>query len=199
MSYKETLRIALPSAISRVHGRSLDPVRVAGCTGHQKENPMKNPTYYTLEELTAATRGEWVTRSGALRFGPDAPIVAAHLVALSGLRRAGGLVIDAPTAAMASNVIRRMIDPAYDPDTFGSIPKASTIVATDIFHTFDVWNRGDAHTVTSDSMRPKMTQTLRRIVGRLPERGIRPSIAITVTDGMEGIANGVAVTAYRLA
>ena len=149
--------------------------------------------YYVAKHLEAAVLAEWITRTGAPRFTLASPIVQTHLLALSGLRRSGGLVIDAPTAAMASNVIRRMIDPAYDPDTFGSIPAATTIIPVDLFHTFDVWGRGADHKVTAESMRPKVTQTLRRIIARLPEHGSRPHVAVQATPA------GLAVTAYRLA
>jgi len=150
-------------------------------------------TYYVAEELETATLAEWITRSGAPRFTLASPIVQAHLLALSGLRRSGGLVIDAPTPAMASNVIRRMLDPAYDPERFGTVAAATTIIPVDMFHQFDVWGRGKGHTVTAESMRPKVTQTLRRIIARLPDHGYRPNIAVQVT------AKGLAITAYRLA
>ena len=149
--------------------------------------------YYIAKDLETAVLAEWITRSGAPRFTLASPIVQSHLLALSGLRRAGGLVIDAPTAAMASNVIRRMLDPAYDPERFGTVAAATTIIPVDMFHQFDVWGRGKGHAVTPESMRPKVTQTLRRIIARLPERGIRPNIAVQAT------AKGLAITAYRLA
>jgi hypothetical protein len=73
------------------------------------------------------------------------------------------------------------------------VAAATTIIPVDMFHQFDVWGRGKGHAVTPESMRPKVTQTLRRIIARLPERGIRPNIAVQAT------AKGLAITAYRLA
>ena len=86
-----------------------------------------------------------------------------------------------------------MADDGYSPDVFGSIPDATVTVPADIFHTFDVWNRGPGHAVTAESMRPKLSQTLRRIIARLPERGIRPNVAIQV------VGDSIVVTGYRLA
>ena len=156
--------------------------------------------YYTLKELVIATLAEWHVRGCAgfpacpgCRFTASSPIVVAHVGALAGLQRAGGVVVSALSFAKASNVIRRMADDGYSPDVFGSIPDATVTVPADIFHTFDVWNRGPGHAVTADSMRPKLSQTLRRIIARLPERGIRPNVAIQV------VGDSIVVTGYRLA
>ena len=85
------------------------------------------------------------------------------------------------------------MDESYDPAEFGTMAAATTMIPVNIFHTFDVWGRGDGHKVTADSMRPKVTQTLRRIIARLPEHGSRPHVAVQATPA------GLAVTAYRLA
>jgi len=169
---------------------------------------MNENTHYTRPEIITATRGEWITRGGAFRFGADHAIVIAHADALDGLRRTGGVKVDSddyPTGAKVSNRIRRMIDPAYDPaatddagNAFGSIHPATVIVPTDLFHTFDVWERGPGHMVTAEALRPKVTQALRRIIARLPERGYRPGVAGTVTVGMDDTVAGVAFTAYRM-
>ncbi|MDP7088778.1 MAG: hypothetical protein QGG20_03420 [Dehalococcoidia bacterium] len=160
---------------------------------------MTDPTYYTRPEIITATVAEWHVRGCAgfpacpgCRFPKNHIIVTAHADALAGLQRAGGVVVSAPTFAKASNVIRRMHDEGYSEDVFGSMPDATETVPADIFHTFDVWNRGPGHAVTAESMRPKLSQTLRRIIARLPERGIRPNVAIQVVD------DSVVVTAYRL-
>ena len=169
---------------------------------------MNENTHYTRSEIIIATRCEWITRGGAFRFGADHPVVVAHADALAGLQRTGGVKVDSidyPTGAKVSNRIRRMIDPAYDPtatddrgNAFGSIHPATVIVPADLFHTFDVWGRGPGHIVTAEALRPKVTQALRRIVARLPERGYRPGVAGTVTDGMADTVAGVAFTAYRM-
>ena len=151
-----------------------------------------NKPNYTNPELLVATQAEWITRDGSFRFPKNHPIVKVHVQALSGLLRAGGLVIDAPTSAKASNIIRRMRDENYDPDRFGTMAAATAVIGSDLFHQFDVWGRGTDHVVTAESMRPKLSQTLRRIIARLPERGIRPNVAIQVVD------DSVVVTAYRL-
>lgn len=154
---------------------------------------MTDSTYYTRPEIILAARGEWITRDKAFRFGPTHPIVLVHADALAGLQRAGGLVIAADSSAKASNIIRRMRDENYDPARFGTMADATAVIGSDLFHQFDVWGRGTDHKVTAESMRPKVTQTLRRIIARLPERGIRPNVAV------QALADGMAVTAYRLA
>ena len=155
--------------------------------------------YYTLKELVIATLAEWHVRGCAgfpacpgCRFTASSPIVVAHVGALAGLQRAGGGVVSALSFAKASNVIRRMHDEGYSDDVFGSMLDATVTIPSDQFHQFDVWNRGPAHAVTADSMRPKLSQTLRRIIARLPERGIRPNVAIQVVDA------SVVITGYRL-
>jgi hypothetical protein len=154
---------------------------------------MTQPTYFTRPEIILATRGEWITRGGEFRFGPDSPIVLVHADALAGLQRAGGLVVVADSPAKASNKIRRMQSDEYDAETHGTIAAATRLVAVDLFHTFDVWGRGADHKVTAESMRPKVTQTLRRIIARLPDHGYRPHVAVQASPA------GLAVTAYRLA
>ena len=161
---------------------------------------MNNPIYYLRPEIIIATVAEWHLRGcvgfptcPGCRFAKVHPIVTNHADALSGLQRAGGLVIDMPTPAMASNEFRRLADPSYDPARFGTRADATATVTADIFHTFDVWQRGPGHAVTAESMRPKLSQTLRRIIARLPERGIRPDVAI------QAHADSIDVTAYRLA
>ena len=152
-----------------------------------------NKPNYTNPELLVATQAEWITRGGSFRFPKNHPIVKVHVQALSGLLRAGGLVIDAPTSAKASNIIRRMRDENYDPARFGTMADATAVIGSDLFHQFDVWGRGADHVVTAESMRPKVTQTLRRIIARLPERGLRPNVAV------QALEDGLAITAYRLA
>ncbi len=158
-----------------------------------------NKPYYTRPEILTATIAEWHIRGcvgfptcPGCRFTATSPVVVAHADSLAGLQRAGGVVVSAPTFAKASNVIRRMNDNGYSEDVFGSMADATETIPADIFHTFDVWNRGPGHAVTAESMRPKLSQTLRRIIARLPERGIRPNVAIQVVD------DSVVVTAYRL-
>ena len=165
---------------------------------------MTETTYYTRQEIITATRGEWITRTGAFRYGPTHPVVVAHADALDGLRRNGGLVVAdavADTGAKVSNHIRRMIDPdpTYDAyrEIHGKVPAATEFVTPDMFHTFDVWGRGPAHKVTPAAFRPKVTMTLRRIIARLPERGYRPGVAGTETTDMVDTKDGVAFTAYR--
>ena len=163
---------------------------------------MNQPTYYTRNEIITATRGEWITRTGAFRYGPTHPVVVAHADALDGLRRNGGLAVAdavADTGAKVSNHIRRMIDPAYPAyrEVHGKVPAATEFITPDMFHTFDVWGRGPAHKVTPAAFRPKVTMTLRRIIARLPERGYRPGVAGTETGGMDATPDGVAFTAYR--
>ena len=137
--------------------------------------------YYLRPEVITATVAEWHRRGcvgwptcAGCRFSKNHPIVIAHADALSGLQRAGGLVIAVATSGLASNEIRRMADPAYDPARFGTMAAATATVPADIFHTFDVWERGPGHVVRPDAMRPKLAQTLRRIIARLPARGPRP-------------------------
>jgi hypothetical protein len=160
---------------------------------------MQNPTYYTRPEIITATVAEWHVRGcvgfpacPGCRFPKVHPVVVAHADALDGLRRSGGLVLAVATSGLASNEIRRMADPAYDPATFGTMAAATAPVAADIFHTFDVWQRGPGHKVTPKAMRPKLAITLRSIITRLPERGTRPNVAI------QAHADSIDVTAYRL-
>jgi hypothetical protein len=163
---------------------------------------MNQPTYYTRSEIITATVAEWHVRGctgddtypcPGCRFGKGHVIVIAHADALDGLRRNGGLVVPAATFGKASNVIRRMADEGYDVERFGSMAAATATVPANIFHTFDVWQRGPGHTVRPEAMRPKLAMTLRRIIARLPERGIRPNVAIhAMTDSID-------VTGYRLA
>ena len=161
---------------------------------------MTETTYYTRPEIITATVAEWHRRGcvgfptcAGCRFPKSAPIVLAHADALAGLQRAGGLVIAVATSGLASNEIRRMADPSYDPARFGTMADATATVGADIFHTFDVWERGPGHVVRPDAMRPKLSQTLRRIIARLPERGTRPNVAI------QAMTDSIDVTAYRLA
>jgi len=169
-----------------------------GAPGHRVpvgKADMTNHTHYTKAELVVATLAEWTARDGSPRFTKAHPVVVAHVGALAGLLRSGGLVIPAdeyPTGAKASNAIRRMIDDRYAVARFGDMAAATVTVPADAFHTFDVWQRGDAHKVTADAMRPKVTQTLRRIIGRLPERGTRPNVAV------QAWGDRMTVTAYRL-
>ncbi len=158
--------------------------------------------YYTRQEIITATMAEWhvrgctgddVNQCPGCRFGKGHTIVIAHADALDGLRRNGGLVVPAATFGKASNVIRRMASDAYTDPKFGTVADATETVPADLFHQFDVWQRGPGHTVRPDAMRPKLAMTLRRIIARLPERGIRPNVAIQAHD------DSIDVTAYRLA
>ena len=165
-------------------------------------------THYTTTQLTTAAQGEWIRRDGSFRFPKTHPVIVAFVALLAGLLRGGGVKIDGndyATGGKVSNRIRRMIDPAYAADAtddhgnpFGTTPPATVFVTPDMFHQFDIWQRGPGHVVTAEAMRPKMTQTVRRIIARLPEHGYRPGVAITVTDGMADTPDGVAVTAYRI-
>lgn len=165
-----------------------------------RETHMTDSTYYTRPEILTATVAEWHVRGCAgfpacpgCRFPKNHTIVTAHADTLAGLQRNGGLVVPAPTFGKASNVIRRMASDSYTDPKFGTVADATETVPADIFHTFDVWERGPGHVVRPDAMRPKLSQTLRRIIARLPERGIRPNVAIQAHD------DSIDVTAYRLA
>ena len=155
---------------------------------------MTDPTYYTRPEIIRATIPEWFDRTGAPKYGASAPIVRAYAGALSGLTRTGLRIdrADYPTPAMASNRIRRMIDHAYPGDMvddagneFGQIDPtdhpACHLVTVDEFAGFAA---NAPKVIGSDTFRPKVTQTARRIIARLPERGWVAGVAVTVVDGM---------------